>query len=230
MEAKMEIASSKYQVSCPGANRHRRHHLSTVRQPVPPAPGRFNFGFGRRRPLVPVSAAAMFLNMDTQEVLALIDGGGLRWAFDIRSRDAERREVRVWRQSLFDYTGLGAVQRPGRPEGSAFQRVMDQIFPEETIVRAGEDAPETRPSCRGSRNFQVEMRVKPDIYRQMKVPKEPVLRCIEVAESFCCNPQHVLNLLAENLFQRAKVPLGVKASPLLTRASVINFLKERRLS
>lgn len=200
-----------------------------ARQAATPSPERFNFGFGRRRPLVPVSASAMFLNLDTQEVLALIDSGQLRWAFDIRSGNAERREVRIWRQSLFDYTGLYRATRAGLPDDCAFKRVMDQIFPEEIIVRPVISGVK-RPPCHGARNFQQEMRVKPEVFRQIKIPGEPVLRCTEVAEKFCCNPQHVLNLLAENLFQRAKVPMGVKASPLVTRASVVHFLKQRRLS
>src|SRR5262245_46033253 len=55
-----------------------------------PVPRPFDFGFTARRPLVPLSAACLFLNKDSAEVIDLIEQGKLRWAFDIRSARAAK--------------------------------------------------------------------------------------------------------------------------------------------
>ena len=52
------------------------------------------------RPLIPMKAAVVLLDRSEDEVLALIDLGELTWAWDISSEAAERREVRIWRESL----------------------------------------------------------------------------------------------------------------------------------
>lgn len=55
------------------------------------------------RPLVPVSACMVVLDRNEDDVLMLIDEGHLTVAFDIASRRAARREIRVWRESILLY-------------------------------------------------------------------------------------------------------------------------------
>ncbi|MDB6020490.1 MAG: hypothetical protein JWQ04_347 [Pedosphaera sp.] len=201
------------------------------RQPVPPIPAKFNFGLTARRPLVPLAAASLFLNLNHREVIDLIEAGKLRWAFDIRSCDATRREIRILRRSLFEFSGLNSRAEPPRAEEVEFQRVMDLILPQEVI-----QSPTSLRwrkadwSSRSVRNFQHEMRLKPLRYEKLTFPEEPVLRGSEIAEYFSCLRQHVVNLIGEKMFQLVDLPIGPKASPFVTRASVIKFLKERRMS
>jgi hypothetical protein len=209
----------------------RRPRSEPPAKPVVPIPVKFSFGFTERRPLVPVGAAAMFLNVTTRKVLELIESGELRWAFDIRSQDAARREVRVLRQSMFEFAGLCSFPRFKQAKRPEFRQIVDLILPEEIIVPS-----DTGPGwkierqSRRARNFQHEMRIVPTGYRALQLPKEPVLRGIEIAECFCCIPQHVTNLIRDQMFRLVELPLGPKASPFVTRESVIQFLEQRRLS
>jgi hypothetical protein len=52
------------------------------------------------RPLIPLEAAMVMLDRDEDDILASIEMGGLTWAWDIRSADAERREIRIWRDCI----------------------------------------------------------------------------------------------------------------------------------
>jgi hypothetical protein len=58
-----------------------------------------------------------------------------------------------------------------------------------------------------------------------------VLRAAEVARKFDCSNQHLLNLISEGSIvmveSRSNWP---KASPLVTRNSAAEFLKQRRIS
>lgn len=54
------------------------------------------------RPLVPLEACFVLLDRDEDEVLGEVETGKLGWAFDLRTRGAVRREVRVWRESLLE--------------------------------------------------------------------------------------------------------------------------------
>ncbi len=68
--------------------------------------------------LVTVEAARVLLGMDEDSVLALVDHGRLRWAWDI-GLGGKIREVRIWGQSIVAYQqdapqpgdDLGAVAR-----------------------------------------------------------------------------------------------------------------------
>jgi len=82
-----------------------------------PVPRPFDFGFSERRPLVPLPAVMMFLDRTANEVVELIEDGKLRWAFDIRTTKAGSREVRILRQSLFEYTGLLCARAGGGQAG-----------------------------------------------------------------------------------------------------------------
>ena len=220
----MENSSKNYQLCCQIKPR-RNETLS------PPVPVKFNFGFTKQHPLIPLPAAALFLNRSRREVLSLVESGKLRWAFDIRSPRASRREVRILRQSLFDLAGLYSFNKTPPNRDAEFRRVMDLILPEEFILSPADVLwKTTRPSLRRSRNFQDELRLAAAAYRKMKVPRDAVLRGTEIAEYFSCIPQHVTNLIRKKMFQTVNVPRGPKASPFVTRASVIQFLKNRRLS
>jgi hypothetical protein len=63
------------------------------------------------RPLVPLEACMVLLDRDEDELLAGIEEGALEWAWDIRGPEAERREIRVWRQSVLDFASGTRVTR-----------------------------------------------------------------------------------------------------------------------
>src|SRR5262249_5889513 len=116
-----------------------------------PRPRLFDFGFTSRHPLVPIPAVELFLNRTRKEVLTLIEQGSLRWSFDIRSMRAAKKEVRVLRQSLFEYTGLFEAE-PDNPLISAEKElasVMHLILPEGVTLRPGDDLSQ-RPGWRNT--------------------------------------------------------------------------------
>lgn len=209
-------------------NRKPRPRCIPRPRPLPPVPVKFNFGFTGRHPLVPLAAAGMLLNRTTREVLALLDDGNLRWGFDIRTRAASRREVRILRQSVFQCAGLCEIPISPRLDATEFRQIVDLILPDEIIV--GTDGADWKTQPQNGRNFQHESRLGSREYKELKLPKEPVLRATEIAECFCCIPQHVTNLIGDNFFRVLDLPIGPKASPFVTRESVIQFLKERRIS
>lgn len=53
--------------------------------------------------LVSVDTARAVLGLDAQSVTALCESGELEYTFDLRRTDAERREVRIWTESLLAY-------------------------------------------------------------------------------------------------------------------------------
>lgn len=55
------------------------------------------------RPLVPIEAVMVLLDRDEDDVMNLIDTGALRCAWNIASPGSERREIRVWRDSVLAY-------------------------------------------------------------------------------------------------------------------------------
>lgn len=199
----------------------RRGRPRKAKPVAPPVPRAFDFGFTARRPLVPLAAVTMFLDKSAREVLALIEQGELRWAFDIRSSKAERREVRVLRQSLFEFTGLySPPENPSGGEGE-FAKIIGLILPKGTIPS---------PGGASGAGFRLKMRLPAAEFRKLRFPREPVLRATEIAQSFSCLGQHVHNLIREKSLQAANLRCGPKASPLVTRASVVEFLKQRRMS
>ncbi len=209
--------------------RRRRRARPVIVAPVPRA---FDFGFTARRPLVPLRAVTMFLNMNAREVLALIEEGKLRWAFDIRSGKAQRREVRVLRQSLFEFTGLHApTARADNAEREEFLKVIELILPPGTVVSPTKiPGREVGLAADESANFHLKLRLPSASFQKLIFPQEPILQGTEVARCFSCLSQHVLNLIDEQTLQAVNLRRGPKASPLVTRSSVIKFLKERRMS
>lgn len=53
--------------------------------------------------LVTLDTARAVLGMDNDSVAALCESGSLQYAFDLRSNTADRREVRIWAESLDAY-------------------------------------------------------------------------------------------------------------------------------
>jgi hypothetical protein len=207
------------------AKRRRCHRVA--KKIVAPVPRPFDFGFTPQRPLVPMRAVTMFLNRDAKDVLSLIEDGKLRWAFDIRSVKATHREVRVLRQSLFEFGGLYSPSEPLEERGDLeFLKIINSVLPPGVVVSPSQ----VFRRGKATTNFHVKMRVTSATFRKLLFPREPILRGTEVARCFCCLPQHVLNLVKEKSLQGVNLRLGPKASPLITRASVVQFLKERRMS
>jgi len=223
----MYIAPSFSPSGSPAGRRRGRPR----KEVVAPVPRPFDFGFSPSRPLVPLAAAMLFLNKNSKQVLALIEDGQLRWAFDIRRAGVERREVRVLRQSLFEFTGLHAppTERAGDTE-TEFAEIMEKILPPGMVVTptvAGGVGFKRR--ARATRKFQVQMRLPAVEFRQILFPREPILRGTEVAQCFSCLSQHIINLLKEKSLVALNLRRGPKASPLITRASVVEFLRQRRM-
>lgn len=53
--------------------------------------------------LVTVDTARAVLGMDADSVAGLCESGALAYAFDLRSASADRREIRIWAQSIESY-------------------------------------------------------------------------------------------------------------------------------
>jgi hypothetical protein len=182
-----------------------------------------------------MSAVAMFLNKSNQEVLSLIEDGKLRWAFDIRSVKASRREVRVLRQSLFECAGLFSREQvmPEAEQGE-FLKVMDQLLSKGMILSPANLHSIPPSLCtKASRSQHHKLRLPassiPSLRRQI-LPKEALLQGTEIARCFSCRNQHVHNLIREKSLQTVNLRRGPKASPLVLRSSVIEFLEKRRMS
>lgn len=82
------------------------------------------------RPLIPLEAAMVMLDRDEDQVLYLIEAGGLTFAWDIRSQDAERREVRVWRDCIRAH--VNGDPQPELPE----DQVINSFLPHTAEVRS----------------------------------------------------------------------------------------------
>jgi hypothetical protein len=173
---------------------------------VPPVPRPFDFGFTARCSLVPLAAAMLFLNKKQRAVVALIESGDLRWAFDLRSASASAREIRVLRDSLFEYTRLRPRERFHESDKLEFAEIIQAILPEKK-EKARRPVPAFVPAA----------------------AREPVLTCVEVAQCFSCSPGQVRKLLRENLL-RAPARRAPGDAVLVLRASVIEFLWKRRMT
>lgn len=55
------------------------------------------------RPLVPAQALMVVLDRSEDDIKYLWEAGLLRFAFDVASPCAKRKEVRVWRESVLEY-------------------------------------------------------------------------------------------------------------------------------
>ena len=146
---------------------------AVARRVVAPVPRPFDFGFSAQRPLVPLTAVGMFLDLTARDVVALIEEGKLRWAFDVRSATAARREVRVLRQSLFEYIGLQARDpAPHDGEDAEFPGIMDLILPKGIILSPAVFQPSQAHSGKpADQRFHLKLRLPPDSLRNMLFPQ-----------------------------------------------------------
>lgn len=80
---------------------------AALSQTLPPTPSRAStqlrlpgLSLPDSRHLIPLEACQILLDLDEDSILGAIENGRLGWAWDIRTPGAERREIRVWRESL----------------------------------------------------------------------------------------------------------------------------------
>lgn len=172
--------------------------------PVAPVPRPFDFGFTASCPLVPLPAVMLFLNKKQRAIVGLIEAGQLRWAFDIRSASAATREIRVLRDSLFEYTRLRPREHYHESDRHEFAEIIRAILPERK-----EKSPRRTPLPTKA--------------------QEPVATGAEVAQCFSCSTGHVRKLLRDNLL-RAPGRHERGDAVLVLRASVIDFLWKRRMT
>jgi hypothetical protein len=74
--------------------------------------------------LVPLEACMVILDRDEDDLLALIEGGFLRWVWDIRSPQAERRELRVWRGSVLAYAERKTTEHLLLKEADVYESLL----------------------------------------------------------------------------------------------------------
>jgi hypothetical protein len=142
------------------------------------------YQFPVSRPLVPIEVAMVMTDRDEDEVLAMIEDGHLAWAWDIKSEGAERREIRIWRDSLLMH--LTGGRQPTQTE----DQVLDGLLP----------------------HLGAEIRT-------------PRLRRIFTASQWLI--QNLINQGQLHGLNDAKV--GPNGYVRVTRASVITFLRNRRI-
>jgi hypothetical protein len=137
----------------------------------------------------------------------------------------------VLRQSLFEFTGLH-VPPPAetrRDPAAEFERMADLIVPPGVVIKRPIAAVhKLKPGA--ANDFHLKTRVTFAEFGKLLLPPDPVLRGTEVAQCFSCLSQHVLNLLKEQTLRTVNLRRGPKASPLITRVSLVEFLKARRMS
>ncbi len=75
-------------------------------------------------PLLPLGVLTALGRLSEKAALELIECGRIEWAWDIRRAGAARREIRVWRDSLFDY-----LARPQQPARGATATALPELWP-----------------------------------------------------------------------------------------------------
>lgn len=91
------------------------------------------------RQLIPMEAAVVLLDRSEEEVMAAIESGGLSAAWDIGASTRERREIRIYRESLLAF--LAGVRGPeddfvrGATPGAAGEvsTLEDRIIPHRDV-------------------------------------------------------------------------------------------------
>ena len=159
-----------------------------------------------------MSAVMLYLDLKPRAVLALIESGKLRWAFDIRSESASARTVRVLRESLFEYTRLRPREKFYASEELEFAELVKGVLPERQEKKTGAALRTSSPFAKG------------------RVPTEPALRGTEVARCFSCSASHINRLAREKTLRALNCPRRAKAPLLISRSSVIDFLRRRRIT
>jgi len=140
-----------------------------------------------RRPLVPLSVCMVLLDCSEDEVLQLVEAGDLRFAWDLRSRDATRRDISVWRSSVSEYVTSG----PGQVRHSFIEaEVLESLFPHSRAE----------------------------------------VKSTELQRMFSCSSTHIMELIRAGELDGLNEPgHGPDGFVRVTRASVVEFLKRRRV-
>lgn len=89
-----------------------------------------SFPLPARRPLVKIHACVPILDLDPRQISALVDSGGLAWAFDLAVPGAHRREIRIWRQSLATFNkSTGRDSTADLPEPEVLADILPSWHP-----------------------------------------------------------------------------------------------------
>lgn len=155
------------------------------------------------QPLVRLTTVMDLLNCNEDAVLNLIELRLVKWAFNIGQKNAKRREVRIWRESMLEYLRNAEcgtrsaewVDNDRRPFEVQLNEVVSRILPK--ITPGGHSV--TRPTIRGR----------------------------EISRRLACSPQHVLDLMREGALTESSIEVGPKISPFILHASCVDFLKTR---
>ena len=148
------------------------------------------------RPLVNLWTAVAALDRSQNEVIALIEDGKLRYAWNIASRASGHREIRILTQSLVEFQS--SQRLPPVPPDEEFQRVVKLIFPAVSY----------------------------------KNGVAASVCATTITKRFSAGSQHVLALADEGSLRFVKDAVrrrGPNGSPAIEFASVVQFLKQRRM-
>jgi hypothetical protein len=114
--------------------RRRKNSRNQSPQIHPPVPGKFTLGIGTSNPLISLQAATVYLGCGRNEILKLVEDGRLRWAFDISGVEANRREARIARESLFEFVGFQtAPPRESENEEDELLQLIERMVPEKKL-------------------------------------------------------------------------------------------------
>jgi hypothetical protein len=172
---------------------------STLQRDLRAGQGRLDLVIKSRIPLVPLDVVKVILDRDEDDVLHLINDRLLLYAFDIRSRDAERSFPLVAVESIDAYAA------------GDFKKLTAGRFATTPLEQRTLDA-----ECRR-------------VIETFLPHRKPVLRTPEIARIFGHrSKQHIHDLLEEQLLVATKAAT-VNTSAEITRTSFINFLLSRRM-
>lgn len=139
-----------------------------------------------RLPMTSIDGAKPLLGLNEDEIMALIEDGKIRWAWDLACQSEHARFVRILNRSLVCY------EKPflGQPE--TLDGVLELILPPSSKITGRVRGTELQRACNVSST-------------------------------------HIINLVEAGLLSGGDWKRGPQGSPLITRASIARFLKERTL-
>ena len=161
----------------------------------------FDLRISARRPLVPIEAVMVLADQDEDDVLNLVERGLIRYAWNIATPGAERREIRVWRDSLIEYLRNG--EDANSAIGDRRSAISGKEKPLRTIIESFLPKPSLINNCK-------------------------TIRGVEVARRLSCGPSHITNLLDAGQL-RIAFPAAIKVSPYIDHESLVEFLLAREL-
>ncbi len=139
--------------------------------------------------LVPVQFCGAVLGLSDNEVMRMIYDGRLKWAWDLRRKNAKKAFVFVLSQSLYQAQNTTADSNPIQNDNESWEQTLDVILPH----------------------------------------KKPLIKGSELVRTFSISSQHMMNLVNDGLLTALNVRRTRTATPVISRDSVIKFLKERRI-